>query len=107
MKGKKMLKSSINKKSLKTNSYESKVINSLRKLRDTQKDLKKQEELLKTEVLDILKTKNVSELITSKYKVFLEEVITTRLDSKRLKEEQPKIFEKYSSDKISNRLQIK
>ena len=102
-----MLKSSINKKNLKTNSYESKVINSLRKLRDTQKDLKKQEELLKTEVLDILKTKNVSELITSKYKVFLEEVITTRLDSKRLKEEQPKIFEKYSSDKISNRLQIK
>jgi predicted phage-related endonuclease len=102
-----MLKSSINKKSLKTNSYESKVINSLRKLRDTQKDLKKQEELLKTEVLDILKTKNVSELITSKYKVFLEEVITTRLDSKRLKEEQPKIFEEYSSDKISNRLQIK
>jgi len=102
-----MLKSSINKKSLKTNSYESKVINSLRKLRDTQKDLKKQEELLKIEVLDILKTKNVSELITSKYKVFLEEVITTRLDSKRLKEEQPKIFEKYSSDKISNRLQIK
>jgi len=102
-----MLKSSINKKSLKTNSYESKVINSLRKLRDTQKDLKKQEELLKIEVLDILKNKNVSELITSKYKVFLEEVITTRLDSKRLKEEQPKIFEKYSSDKISNRLQIK
>ena len=102
-----MLKSSINKKNLKTNSYESKVINSLRKLRDTQKDLKKQEELLKTEVLDILKTKNVSELITSKYKVFLEEVITTRLDSKRLKEEQPKIFEEYSSDKISNRLQIK
>ena len=107
MKGKKMLKSSINKKTLKTNSYESKVINSLRKLRDTQKELKKQEELLKTEVLDILKTKNVSELITSKYKVFLEEVITTRLDSKRLKEEQPKIFEEYSSDKISNRLQIK
>jgi len=102
-----MLKSSINKKSLKTNSYESKVINSLRKLRDTQKELKKQEELLKIEVLDILKNKNVSELITSKYKVFLEEVITTRLDSKRLKEEQPKIFEKYSSDKISNRLQIK
>tara|TARA_R100001530_G_scaffold47230_1_gene35542 strand:+ start:745 stop:1053 length:309 start_codon:yes stop_codon:yes gene_type:complete len=102
-----MLKSSINKKSLKTNSYESKVINSLRKLRDTQKDLKKQEELLKIEVLDILKNKNVSELITSKYKVFLEEVITTRLDSKRLKEEQPKIFEEYSSDKISNRLQIK
>ena len=102
-----MLKSSINKKNLKTNSYESKVINSLRKLRDTQKDLKKQEELLKIEVLDILKTKNVSELITSKYKVFLEEVITTRLDSKRLKEEQPKIFEEYSSDKISNRLQIK
>ena len=102
-----MLKSSINKKSLTTNSYESKVINSLRKLRDTQKELKKQEELLKTEVLDILKTKNVSELITSKYKVFLEEVITTRLDSKRLKEEQPKIFEEYSSDKISNRLQIK
>ena len=102
-----MLKSSINKKSLTTNSYESKVINSLRKLRDTQKELKKQEELLKTEVLDILKNKNVSELITSKYKVFLEEVITTRLDSKRLKEEQPKIFEEYSSDKISNRLQIK
>jgi predicted phage-related endonuclease len=102
-----MLKSSINKKSLKTNSYESKVINSLRKLRDTQKELKKQEELLKIEVLDILKNKNVSELITSKYKVFLEEVITTRLDSKRLKEEQPKIFEEYSSDKISNRLQIK
>lgn len=102
-----MLKSSINKKSLKTNSYESKVINSLRKLRDTQKDLKKQEELLKTEVLDILKTKNVSELITSKYKVFLEEVITTRLDSKRLKEEQPKIYKEYSSDKISKRLQIK
>ena len=102
-----MLKSSINKKTLKTNSYESKVINSLRKLRDTQKELKKQEELLKTEVLDILKNKNVSELITSKYKVFLEEVITTRLDSKRLKEEQPKIFEEYSSDKISNRLQIK
>ena len=107
MKGKKMLKSSINKKSLKTNSYESKVINSLRKLRDTQKDLKKQEELLKIEVLDILKNKNVSELITSKYKVFLEEVITTRLDSKRLKEEQPKIYKEYSSDKISNRLQIK
>jgi len=102
-----MLKSSINKKSLKTNSYESKVINSLRKLRDTQKDLKKQEELLKIEVLDILKNKNVSELITSKYKVFLEEVITTRLDSKRLKEEQPKIYKEYSSDKISNRLQIK
>jgi len=102
-----MLKSSINKKTLKTNSYESKVINSLRKLRDTQKELKKQEELLKTEVLDILKTKNVSELITSKYKVFLEEVITPRLDTKRLKEEQPTIFEKYSSDRISNRLQIK
>jgi len=102
-----MLKSSINKKSLKTNSYESKVINSLRKLRDTQKELKKQEELLKIEVLDILKNKNVSELITSKYKVFLEEVITTRLDSKRLKEEQPKIYKEYSSDKISNRLQIK
>ena len=102
-----MLKSSINKKSLKTNSYESKVINSLRKLRDTQKELKKQEELLKIEVLDILKNKNVSELITSKYKVFLEEVITTRLDSKRLKEEQPKIYKEYSSDKISKRLQIK
>jgi len=57
--------------------------------------------------LDILKNKNVSELITSKYKVFLEEVITTRLDSKRLKEEQPKIYKEYSSDKISNRLQIK
>ena len=102
-----MLKSSINKKSLKTNSYESKVINSLRKIRDTQKELKKQEELLRTEVFDILKTKEVSELITSKYKVFLEEVITTRLDSKRLKEEQPKIYKEYSSDKISNRLQIK
>jgi predicted phage-related endonuclease len=107
MKGKKMLKSSINKKSLKTNSYESKVINSLRKIRDTQKELKKQEELLRTEVFDILKNKNVSELITSKYKVFLEEVITTRLDSKRLKEEQPKIYKEYSSDKISKRLQIK
>jgi len=102
-----MLKSSINKKSLKTNSYESKVINSLRKIRDTQKELKKQEELLRTEVFDILKNKNVSELITSKYKVFLEEVITTRLDSKRLKEEQPKIYKEYSSDKISKRLQIK
>jgi len=102
-----MLKSSINKKSLKTNSYESKVINSLRKLRDTQKELKKQEELLKTEVLDILKNKNVSELITSKYKVFLEEVITPRLDSKRLKEEQPKIYKEYSNNKISKRLQIK
>ena len=66
-----MLKSSINKKTLKTNSYESKVINSLRKLRDTQKELKK----------------------------FLKSNIEAH--------KKPKIFEEYSSDKISNRLQIK
>ena len=62
---------------------------------------------IEQEVKKYLADRNAQHGISSSYRVSWKEIVSSRLDTKRLKEEQPEVYQRYQNQNVSQRLTIK
>ena len=82
------------------------------KLRDLRRLKRAADELhdgitaLEDEIKAELTRREVDEITTKDYRVSWKSVVSTRLDTKALKEERPEIYERYAKDSVSKRFVV-
>lgn len=87
------------------NSESERLIEAIESLKAEKKQL---EEQLKTYENQLkMALEDASEGVSSRYKVTYKAITSNRIDSKRLREEMPEIYERFTKPSISRRLQIK
>lgn len=81
------------------------IIEALNAIKDEEKRLKETKLLYENQIKRALET--AAEGHTHSYRVSYKTVVSNRVDTKRLKEEQPEIYERYVKESASRRLTIK
>lgn len=81
------------------------LIEAIESLKAEKKQLEEQLETYENQLKMTLE--DASEGVSSRYKVTYKAITSNRIDSKRLREEMPEIYERFTKPSISRRLQIK
>lgn len=81
------------------------IIEALNAIKDEEKRLKETKSLYENQIKMALE--NAAEGHTHSYRVNYKTVVSNRVDTKRLKEEQPEIYYRYVKESVSRRLTIK
>lgn len=78
----------------------------LRKLKRLMEDVQHHAATIEDEVKSEMQNRGVDEIITDDYKVTWKTVVSTRLDTKALKEERPEIYTRYAKEFQSKRFMV-
>ena len=81
------------------------LIEAIESLKNEKKQIEEQLKAYENQLKMALEDASIG--VTNRFKVTYKAITTNRIDSKRLKEEHPEIYEKYLKPTISRRLQIK
>src|SRR5690606_10066554 len=81
------------------------LIEAIESLKAEKKQIEEQIKAYENQLKMTLKDASVG--VTNRFKITYKAVTQNRIDSKRLKEEMPEIYEKYTKQSVSRRLTIK
>ncbi len=81
-------------------------IRRLQEIEAQQKDLEAQAEAIRTEIKDDMESRGVDELKTKDFIVRWKEIISSRLDSKKLKAALPDVYSQYLKQTETRRFSI-